>query len=178
MRRLGRPTSLIGAVALNAITTMALGLTSEPLLASALFALFALFALAALAGTVWDVLSLSLRQALIPTELFGRAQGSYRTVVWGTFPLGALAGGALAAATSVPTVFLIAGLANLLIAAGIWLLVRTHSEEVAATRLQQQPTAAHLHDREHLTVVDEPAGTTLAGGGGRPGPRLRPEAAE
>lgn len=171
--RLGRSTSLIGAVAFNAVTTMALGLTSEPLLAGGLFAL------AALAGTVWDVLSLSLRQALIPTELFGRAQGSYRTVVWGTFPLGAFAGGALAAATSVPTVFLIAGLANLLVAAGIWLLVRTHSEEVATTRLQQQPTAAHLHS-EHPTVMEDPAGTTRqvrpAGGGVRPGPRMRPEA--
>jgi MFS family permease len=143
--RLGRPVSLVGAVALSAVATMALGLTSEPLLASALFGL------AALAGTVWDVLSLSLRQALIPTELFGRAQGSYRTVVWGAFPLGALAGGALATATSVPTVFMIAGSANLLIAAGVWLLVRTHREEIAATFNDQQPsstddpTSPHAH---------------------------------
>jgi hypothetical protein len=134
--RLGRPAGLIGAVALNAITTMALGLTTEPLLASALFAL------AALAGTVWDVLSLSLRQALIPTELFGRVQGSYRTAVWGAFPLGALAGGALAAATSVPTVFLIAGSTNLLIAAGIGWLVRTHREEIATT-FQRSTTVLH-----------------------------------
>lgn len=134
--RLGRAGSLVGAVALSAAATMALGLTNEPLLASALFGL------AALAGTVWDVLSLSLRQALIPTELFGRAQGSYRTVVWGAFPLGALAGGALATATSVPTVFVIAGLVNLLIAAGVWLLVRTHREEIAHN-IQRSATVLH-----------------------------------
>lgn len=73
--RLGRPLGLVTTTALSAAATLALGLTSEPL------TVCVLFGLAAMAGTVWDVLSLSLRQALIPTELFGRAQGGYRTLV-------------------------------------------------------------------------------------------------
>ena len=37
---------------------------------------------------VWNVLTMSLRQVLIPSELFGRVQGAYRTVVWGGDPGG------------------------------------------------------------------------------------------
>jgi predicted MFS family arabinose efflux permease len=123
--RLGRPAILVMAIVLGALAALALGLTDDPLAAGALFGL------TALAGTVWDVLSLSLRQALIPAELFGRVQGAYRTLAWGAIPLGALAGGALAAITTVSAVFVIAGVVNLLVGAGIWRLVYIHREEVS-----------------------------------------------
>lgn len=58
---------------------------------------------------LWDVITMSLRQALIPHELCGRVQGGYRTLVWGAIPVGAVLGGVLADATSVPTVFVVAG---------------------------------------------------------------------
>jgi hypothetical protein len=58
---------------------------------------------------VWNVLTMSLRQTLIPAELFGRVQGAYRTLVWGAIPLGAVTGGALAGAFGVRTVFVISG---------------------------------------------------------------------
>lgn len=63
--------------------------------------------------TMWNVLSMSLRQALIPAELLGRVLSANRVVMWGGIPLGALAGGALADWTSVPVAFLVSGLAQL-----------------------------------------------------------------
>lgn len=50
----------------------------------------------------------------------------------GAFPLGALAGGWLAAATGVRTVYVVAGLLNLLLAVGMLALVRAHAAEITA----------------------------------------------
>ncbi|PSL37840.1 transmembrane secretion effector [Labedella gwakjiensis] len=44
---------------------------------------------------VWNVHVMSLRQSVIPSRLLGRVHGSWRTVLWGTMPLGSLIGGAL-----------------------------------------------------------------------------------
>jgi MFS family permease len=51
---------------------------------------------AVVAGAIvcWNVLVMSLRQAMIPGHLFGRVQGTWRTVLWGAMPLGSLLGGA------------------------------------------------------------------------------------
>jgi Na+/melibiose symporter-like transporter len=125
-RRLGRTGGLVGAALLSALATAAMGLTRAPLLAGALFAL------AALAGTVWDVLAMSLRQALVPHELFGRVQGSYRTLVWGAIPVGAAAGGALAGLSSVPVVFVVGGLVHILAGVAVWRLLRRHRRDVDA----------------------------------------------
>ncbi len=49
------------------------------------------------AGTVvWNVLTLALRQRLIPNELLGRVGASYRFLVYLGMPFGALAGGLIA----------------------------------------------------------------------------------
>lgn len=44
---------------------------------------------------VWNVHVMSLRQSIIPSRLLGRVHGSWRTVLWGSMPLGSLIGGAL-----------------------------------------------------------------------------------
>ncbi len=44
---------------------------------------------------VWNVLVMSLRQAIIPGRLLGRVHGSWRTILWGSMPLGSLVGGLL-----------------------------------------------------------------------------------
>jgi MFS family permease len=48
------------------------------------------------AVTVWNVLIMSLRQSLVPEHLLGRVHGTWRTLLWGTMPLGSLLGGLLA----------------------------------------------------------------------------------
>jgi MFS family permease len=58
---------------------------------------------------VWNVITVSLRQRIIPDQLLGRVNSAYRLLAWGTQPLGALLGGILAEALGLPAVFLIGG---------------------------------------------------------------------
>jgi MFS family permease len=46
-------------------------------------------------GVVYNVAQVSYRQAICPDRLLGRMNASVRFMVWGTLPLGSLAGGAL-----------------------------------------------------------------------------------
>jgi MFS family permease len=89
-----------------------------------------LFALAVMGVLVWNVLTMSLRQALIPPELFGRVQGAYRTLVWGAIPVGSLAGGLLASAVGLRTVFAVSGAALFVVSLSLWRLVRAHGDEL------------------------------------------------
>jgi MFS family permease len=124
-RAIGRTATLVAGSAIAAGTLGGLAFTQDGVVAGALFA----------GGTVgvlfWNVLTMSLRQALIPEELFGRVQGGYRTLVWGGIPLGALVGGVLADATSVPTVFAVAGAAGLVLSGVLWRLLTVHRDLVA-----------------------------------------------
>jgi Na+/melibiose symporter-like transporter len=56
------------------------------------------FAVSSGAVTIWNVLVMSLRQSVIPSRLLGRVHGTWRTLLWGAMPLGALLGGLIARA--------------------------------------------------------------------------------
>jgi MFS family permease len=56
-------------------------------------AVLVLFAVMALLGIVWNVITVSLRQAIIPSRLLGRANSVYRFFAWGMIPIGAALGG-------------------------------------------------------------------------------------
>lgn len=45
---------------------------------------------------IWNVITVSLRQSIVPEHLFGRVNSVYRMLGWGGMPLGALLGGLLA----------------------------------------------------------------------------------
>lgn len=47
---------------------------------------------------LWNVITVSLRQRIIPDHLLGRVNSVYRFFAWGMMPLGSLAGGALVVA--------------------------------------------------------------------------------
>jgi Na+/melibiose symporter-like transporter len=51
------------------------------------------FAVSSAAITIWNVLVMSLRQSIIPSRLLGRVHGTWRTLLWGAMPVGALIGG-------------------------------------------------------------------------------------
>lgn len=63
----------------------------------------------AVAVAVGNVVTLSLRQRLIPSELLGRVGNAFRTVLFGVVPLGALLAGAVAKAASPQAAFAMAG---------------------------------------------------------------------
>ena len=62
----------------------------------------------------WNVLVMSLRQAIIPVALFGRVQGTWRTLLWGSMPLGSVLGG-LVARVDLALPFLVGGGATTLV---------------------------------------------------------------
>jgi Major Facilitator Superfamily len=65
-------------------------------------------------ATAYATVSITLRQKLVAPEVLGRSLASMRMITFGPIPLGALAGGALAAATSLRMTLVVAGLGQLL----------------------------------------------------------------
>jgi len=68
---------------------------------------------------IWNVLTLALRQRLIPDEMLGRVGASYRFLVYVGMPFGALAGGLLANQFGVRSAIFVSG--SLLVAVGLML---------------------------------------------------------
>jgi predicted MFS family arabinose efflux permease len=56
---------------------------------------FVMFAIFSLLGILWNVITVSLRQTIIPAHLLGRVNSVYRFFAWGMMPLGAALGGAV-----------------------------------------------------------------------------------
>jgi MFS family permease len=86
-RRVGELTSLILAMAAFAAVYVAIGLAPDAVVAGLLMACNGFFA------TMWNVVTVSLRQRIVPDELLGRVNSVYRMIGWGLIPVGALAGG-------------------------------------------------------------------------------------
>ena len=57
----------------------------------------AAFILNGVGAIVWNVITVSLRQEIIPPRLLGRVNSAYRFVGWGAMPIGAIVGGLLGA---------------------------------------------------------------------------------
>ncbi|GMA25937.1 MFS transporter [Luteimicrobium album] len=89
VRLLGAPAALVLALALNATAFAATGLVGAG------YALGALMALVGFSVSIWNVISVSMRQTLVPHELLGRVNSVNRLLGWGLMPLGALVGGFL-----------------------------------------------------------------------------------
>ena len=56
-------------------------------------AVWALFAVFTFTAVLWNVITVSLRQTVIPDELLGRVNSVYRFFAWGMMPLGAVLAG-------------------------------------------------------------------------------------
>ncbi|MFB6391823.1 MFS transporter [Polymorphospora lycopeni] len=97
--RLGREGALVATATLIASSEAVLALVPSPYAAGIALALFA-------CGTVtWNVVVVVLRQTLVPRHLLGRANSVYRLIAWGGLPVGAAAGGIVAAEAGTPAVF-------------------------------------------------------------------------
>ena len=89
-RLLGTGLTISAIFLLEAAAFAGLALTSNFIFA------FAMIALDALAGTVWNVVTISLRQELIPERLLGRVGSAFRMIGLGGMSLGVLVSGLLA----------------------------------------------------------------------------------
>jgi MFS family permease len=61
-------------------------------------------------SSLWNVITMSMRQRIVPSHLLGRVTGVYRMLGLGAMPFGAAAGGAVAQATSIRVAYVVAGL--------------------------------------------------------------------
>ncbi len=59
---------------------------------------FLMFTVATFTAIVWNVITVSFRQSIIPDELLGRVNSVYRFFAWGMMPIGSLVGGVIVAA--------------------------------------------------------------------------------
>lgn len=132
-RRVGRAVALTGGAAFSAVMTGLLGLVTNGFVAGTVFALMSSGVM------VWNVLTMSVRQSLIPEHLFGRVQGAYRTVVWGAIPVGSLLGGWVAHLFGIPAVFVASGAALLVLAGVLGVLLHRHAGELTDEALAEQP---------------------------------------
>ena len=80
---------------LAALTTWFVAMAGTGLIAVTWFVVSMAF-LESMAATVWNVVTVSLRQQIVPAALFGRVNSVYRWFGWGTLPIGAVLGGQVA----------------------------------------------------------------------------------
>jgi MFS family permease len=121
--------TLLGSMAGVAIT----GLTSSALV------VWVVFVVEAFLATLWNVITVSLRQRVIPDRLLGRVNSVYRFFGWGMMSIGALLGGAVVSVAE-PLVgrewalrlpFLLAAVAYLVVF--VYALPRLNSARIAET---------------------------------------------
>ena len=89
-RRIGPGTTLVLQVATSAVASGVIALASNPILVGAMFAIHGF------TSVTWNVITVSMRQSIIPDRLLGRVNSVYRLVGWGSMPVGAALGGLLA----------------------------------------------------------------------------------
>lgn len=101
--RFGRRPTVLGSVAAMAASLVAIGVTRS-VVATGLGML-----VMGVGAEFWNVVAVSYRQSATPDRLLGRVMSAYRFIAYGSFPLGALLGGWLAAELGLPATFVVGG---------------------------------------------------------------------
>ncbi len=103
-RRMGMLPCLVLPALIDAAAFVGIGLAPGPVVVAALLAC------QGFSVTMWNVVTVSLRQRVVPGHLLGRVNSVYRMLGWGLMPLGALAGGFVAHAAGLRAPYVVAGL--------------------------------------------------------------------
>lgn len=94
-------------------------------------------------AVLWNVVTVSLRQSLIPSNLLGRVNSVYRFLAWGTIPVGALIGGALVSGLQGPIGREMAFRSVYFIAGGLGFLLFFYAIRVLTTEAIDRARAAN-----------------------------------
>jgi len=125
-RRFGASQLLRVGLCLEAATHLGLALTRSAWVAGAIMAVFGVHAL------VWSVVTLSLRQRLVPDRLLGRVNGVYYLFSVGGAAVGAVVGGAIARGFGITAPFWMGAALVGLLAAVTW---RRFRDDLAVSAL-------------------------------------------
>lgn len=138
---LGKGASLFLAIIVMGASTLISGLTSS------FWVFWAMGLVTSATGMIWNVITVSLRQSLIPDRILGRVNSVYRFIGWGVMPIGSLLGGLVVAGAqpllgrewALRSPFLIAAL----VTAGLFVyaLPRLNSARIAEASLEPGPHA-------------------------------------
>ena len=102
-KKLGATTAIISAYVVFGLSDVIPGLFPE------IWAVALSGIVMAIAGTTWNVITVSMRQRLIPPELFGRVNSVYRFIGTGSTAFGALIGGQIAFSFGLRATYLASG---------------------------------------------------------------------
>ncbi|WP_206066768.1 MFS transporter [Nonomuraea composti] len=103
IERAGPLPALVAALLTNAAAFVGIALSPNAVV------LGALLAVTGFVTTLWNLVTVGLRQEIVPSGLLGRVNSVYRMLGWGLMPLGALAGGLVAHGLGVRAPYLVAG---------------------------------------------------------------------
>ena len=91
--RFGSGTALLLALLAGVIIPAVIGVSSHWIVIWVAFLVFTF------TGVLWNVITVSLRQTIIPDRLLGRVNSVYRFFAWGMMPIGSVVGGLLVVGT-------------------------------------------------------------------------------
>lgn len=131
VRRLGAGTVMRLGLLVEAVSTAVIAVAREPFLVGAMLALFGFHAI------VWNVITISLRQELIPERLLGRVNSAYRLLGLGGMAIGALLGGFIARGFGLAAPFWFASISVVVLIFFVWRIISNRT--VAEARTESQP---------------------------------------
>ncbi len=142
--RLGAGTAILGTLAVMAVTYTLTGLTSSAYL------VWGFGMIQGFSSTVWNVVTVSLRQQIIPDRLLGRVNSGYRFFGWGSMPLGTALGGIIASLaesgvgreTGLRVPWLVGGVGHVLLLAWAWTRINGRTIAQARAGTDQEETTA------------------------------------
>ena len=109
--RFGRVRLLFACVVVSSVAF------SVPAFTASAFVIGPAFVISGVFVVIWNVITVSLRQRIVPDHLLGRLNSAYRLFAWGTQPIGALLGGLVGEFFGLRAVFLVAGVLGLTLVA-------------------------------------------------------------
>jgi len=122
--RIGTLSALLTALATNVVAFVGIGLSPNTAV------LGAFLAINGFVTTLWNIVTVSLRQQIVPPELLGRVNSVYRMLGWGLIPLGTLTGGLVAHGLGLRAPYLIAGVVRgIALLATLPVLIRAMRDE-------------------------------------------------
>jgi MFS family permease len=90
-KAIGQGRSLFTTNIVSALTLLISGITSS------FWVFWAMGVIMSVSSVLWNVITVSLRQSLIPDRILGRVNSVYRFLGWGMMPVGSALGGAVVA---------------------------------------------------------------------------------
>ncbi|MEV6625051.1 MFS transporter [Amycolatopsis sp. NPDC051106] len=117
--RIGPRAAVLTALAVNVGAFAGIGLSRDAVV------LGTFLAVNGFATTLWNIVTVGLRQRFVPPALLGRVSSAYRLLGWGLIPLGTLTGGLLAHGLGLRAPYLVAAVVRgLALVAALPVLVR------------------------------------------------------